>query len=485
MLTKSNYLSAHQCHKRIWLEKKSELPQASLSRSELKRIEEGNKVGEFARKARGEGVLIEGLDWNIAISKTKEAIEQGANRIFEGAFCFANYGVRLDIIERLDTGWNLLEVKASTSLKPEHIPDIAFQKYVAEQSGLEINQCSIVLLNKAYTEGGGEELFIYENVDEEIRDYMLGLEGELVEINKVLLGDKCPDIHVSSHCKKPDKCSFYEHCWKDIPKKSIFSIPRLSAKKEGELIADGIIAVKDIPDCIELSKNQERYVQSVITEKPLINAKGIKGKLEELSYPIYFFDVESHQVAVPELSGVAPYSQICFQFSCHVLEESGELRHYEFLQVDNIDPRKPFLEKLFDVIGDKGSIVVYNQQFEIGRFKELALWHPEYRENLEQLISRVWDQMIIFKDYYMHPDFNGSISIKSILPVLVPSLSYKDLEISQGDEASAIWSEMVKLEEGSEKDRIVRALKEYCKLDTLAMVEIHKILWNVVSETSR
>ena len=59
---------------------------------------------------------------------------------------------------------------------------------------------------------------------------------------------------------------------------------------------------------------------------------------------------------------------------------------------------------------------------------------------------------------------------------MVPSLSYKDLEISQGDEASAIWSEMVKMEEGSEKDRIVRALKEYCKLDTLAMVEIHRVL---------
>lgn len=476
-LTKSNYILANRCSKSIWLEKKSDdLPTTSLTKCEQKRIKEGNRVGELARAARGDGILIKCLNWEDALNKTNEAIKNGAERIFEAAFRFENYMVRLDILEKVESGWNLYEVKASTSQKSEHISDIAFQKFVAERSGIPIINSFIVLLNKNYKLDSEEDLFVYENVDEEVSNYIAGLESELNEIDQILKSEKCPDIHVSSHCKKPDKCSYYEHCWKDIPEKSIFSIPRLNANKEALLIADGITEIKDIPSDFELSTNQKKYVDSVVLDLPQIDKLRIKNKLAELSYPIYFFDVESHQTAIPELSGVNPYSQICFQFSCHILRENGEMEHCEFLHVENSDPRKPFLEKLFQVIGDSGSIVVYNQQFEITRFKELAIWFPEYKEKLDQLIGRVWDQLIIFRDHYTHPDFNGSNSIKSILPVLVPKLSYKELVISQGDEASAIWSEMIYMEEGEEKEKIIHALKEYCKLDTLAMVEIHQVL---------
>ncbi len=476
MLTKSNYLSAHQCYKRLWLEKKSDLEKPDLTRSELQRIKEGNQVGELARVARGEGTLIQGLGWEGVIAATQAAIESGETRIFEAAFRFKDYAVRLDVIEKNASSWNILEVKASTSIKSEHIADISFQKHVAELAGLKIGECSILLLNKAYTTDGSKDLFANKNVDEQIAEYLLDLDCELGAINRVIKAELCPEVHVSSHCKKPDKCSYYELCWKNIPQQSIFSIPRLHKDKERELITEKAIAIIDLPFDFELSHNQRKYVDSVINGKTEIDRRGIREKLDELNYPIYFFDVESCQKAVPEISQVHPYDQICFQFSCHVLEESGAVRHYEFLQTDNSDPRLPFLEKLFQVIGATGSIVVYNQQFEIGRFRDLAVWFPEYRERLTKLIERVWDQMIIFKDYYMHPDFNGSISIKAVLPVLVPKLSYKDLAISRGDEASAIWNEMVQLDESEEKEKVIQALKEYCKLDTLAMVEIHRVL---------
>lgn len=254
MLTKSNYLSAHQCQKRIWLEKKSDLQTSPLSKSELKRIREGNRVGEAARVTRGDGILIESLNWKEALATTKNAIESGAERIFEAAFCFKDYAVRLDIIEKTKDSWNLYEVKASTSLKPEHITDVSFQKYVAEQSGLVINDSSIVLLNKNYTERSGEELFVYENVDQQIKDYLVGLEAELVQINKVLESDRCPAVHVSRHCKKPEKCSYYEHCWKDIPEKSIFSIPRLNAKKEDDFELNSYRSTSTCPIRDHISK---------------------------------------------------------------------------------------------------------------------------------------------------------------------------------------------------------------------------------------
>ena len=89
---------------------------------------------------------------------------------------------------------------------------------------------------------------------------------------------------------------------------------------------------------------------------------------------------------------------------------------------------------------------------------------------------------IFGKQFYVHKDFKGKISIKNILPVLVPELSYKNLEIQEGGTASQKWNEMV--QEGihpQEKAKIIKNLKEYCKLDTYAMYAIWKHLNGLVS----
>ena len=73
--------------------------------------------------------------------------------------------------------------------------------------------------------------------------------------------------------------------------------------------------------------------------------------------------------------------------------------------------------------------------------------------------------------------FAGSCSIKSVLPVLVPELSYADLEgVHDGAEAQAAWNNLISLEAGDEKARHAKALREYCALDTFAMVELYRHL---------
>ena len=70
----------------------------------------------------------------------------------------------------------------------------------------------------------------------------------------------------------------------------------------------------------------------------------------------------------------------------------------------------------------------------------------------------------------------GSYSIKNVLPALVPKLSYNDMEISDGGMASNAWLSMWEIENLEETEKIRKALLEYCKLDTLAMVpppELH------------
>ena len=87
----------------------------------------------------------------------------------------------------------------------------------------------------------------------------------------------------------------------------------------------------------------------------------------------------------------------------------------------------------------------------------------------------MWRRHRYSKGYYLHPGFKGSWSIKPVLPVMVPALSYEGLAINKGDQASMAWWKIQHTAiDPAEKDQLVRDLLRYCALDTLAMVEIYR-----------
>ena len=74
---------------------------------------------------------------------------------------------------------------------------------------------------------------------------------------------------------------------------------------------------------------------------------------------------------------------------------------------------------------------------------------------------------------FIHPNFKGSNSIKAVLPVLVPALSYKDLESQEGGSASDAWNKIVTDQlSATDVETTRRSLLKYCGLDTRAMWEI-------------
>jgi hypothetical protein len=93
------------------------------------------------------------------------------------------------------------------------------------------------------------------------------------------------------------------------------------------------------------------------------------------------------------------------------------------------------------------------------------------------LFPKSTDEEVTYKALYDHPEFMGSASIKYVLPALVPNLSYKKMHIQEGGAASDTWNRIVSGEYSKEEqDMKIQALKDYCHLDTLAMVEIWKVL---------
>lgn len=104
--------------------------------------------------------------------------------------------------------------------------------------------------------------------------------------------------------------------------------------------------------------------------------------------------------------------------------------------------------------------------------------YPDLSGKLSSLTDRMIDLEAIIRKNYYHPDFHGSTSIKNTLPVLVPDLSYDELEIADGDSAMAAFAYLAlgRYKGAREVESTKRNLLAYCKQDTLAMVKLHKQL---------
>ena len=155
--------------------------------------------------------------------------------------------------------------------------------------------------------------------------------------------------------------------------------------------------------------------------------------------------------------------------------EDGTIEHKEFLFETGTNPTKPFGEDLRKTLGDKGSIVVYNQSFEEGRLKELARDYPEFEEWVNQIRARLVDLLIPFRDFaHYDPSQKGSASIKKVLSTLT-NLDYSQLEVANG---STAMKELAKIAD-IDNPEMRKHLLKYCKRDTLAEVETMKALRNI------
>ena len=197
-------------------------------------------------------------------------------------------------------------------------------------------------------------------------------------------------------------------------------------------------------------------------------------------YPIYHLDFETFATAVPVFDGSRPYQQLVFQYSLHIEHQNGDLEHREYLAAaDGTDPRIAFIDRMIEDCGTSGSVLVYNRGFESGKIEDLIEFSPKYTLALQGIIDRIVDLMVPFRErWYYTPEMQGSYSIKKVLPALVPELSYDNLDIKGGGVASSTFSQMIQGTFEGDVKETRKHLLAYCKMDTLAMVEILKKLKN-------
>lgn len=482
--TKGLFLAAKQCPKRLYLQLNEPHLKTALTASEKARIETGTKLGTFAQLLFPLGLNLQQYEQTLedAARKTQEAIEECNCVLFEASFigvigqktCFA----RTDILEFGDDGWDLTEVKSSTKVKDEQLDDLAFQLLVMESCGYTISRIKLCLVNNTAVRGivqlQPQELFRFEDVTTEVRKAISPLKEALGELE---LPKVCPGILVGPQCNSPVKCPFYDHCHKDLPQDSILNLPGIRKDAIIRFQESGVHLIHQIPNTAKLNAEQKKAVNVVRFSKPYVSSD-LKILLEKITFPAHFIDFEAAQSALPMYEGLRPYQAFPFQWSSHVLRSlAGEPEHYEFLHELPTDPRIDFVSSLRSHLESAASVVYYSP-YEVTSIRVLVQEDIIGAEPiLEKLSNCGHDLLKILRNSVYFEDFRGSFSIKKVLPAMVKTLSYAHLEIQDGD--AAMFEYMRMISNGTnehEKKKIATALRAYCKLDTLAMVELFKEL---------
>ena len=443
-------------------------------------FDEGNKVDAFAQKLFPEGVSVDGFGTSAA-QKTKKAIDSGATILFQPTFFTKDLSCRGDILVKNGNVWDIYEVKSSTHTKEEHEIDVAFQRICLEDAGYQVGKTFIVHINNQYVRQGEidpHELFAIEDVTEEALAHVAEIKRLIPEALKVTEWSTTPGaLHLKS-CRDPYKCEYLTCYIPELNDDHVYAIAsELETDRLKAFLERGLIQPSQVPP--DLLESLGAFNLPDKKKEPLVNIdkEAIQRELSSLQYPLYFFDYETWFPAIPPFDGFHPYGQIPFQYSLHILREpNGELEHVEFLAEEHRDPSPHLAETLKGHTGDTGTFISWNSRFEEARNREIGERLPQYADFFADINDRMFDLMQIVKQgHYVDSRFGGSASIKKVLPVMCPELSYADLTIHEGGTASASWPKLTDPTlPPTEKEKLKKDMLEYCGLDTLAMVEIYR-----------
>lgn len=487
LISKSKFLSGLQCSKLIWVHynHKSRIPPTDPATQAI--YDQGHVVGELAKKLYPDGIEIgEGLvrEFGKIFGRSREGLTT-RRPLFEPAFAHENGYARADILDPVGADeWDIVEVKSSTEVKGIHVDDLAFQRYVFEGAGVRIRNCYLLHINNQYVRQGDIDphaLFTKEDVTALVADRLPQIEAELQQMTKLIGAIDEPVVRIGVHCDDPYTCPLHDHCWANVPEHSVLTLYNIRKTKAFDLFDSGITEIGSIPSTHKLTTNQRIQRDAVVSNSERIDVYQITKFLRTLVYPLYYLDFETFSTAIPLFDGTKPYQQIPFQFSLHIqASPDSELVPHMFLSRGIEDPRPVFMQRLQELLGSFGSIVVYNQSFEKRILRECTEAMPKFEKWWREIETRIVDLLVPFRsmDYY-HPAQHGSASIKAVLPVLT-DLRY-DGEIADGATASSEYMRVTFGEvDNEERLRVRRALEQYCGLDTLAMVKLVERLTELV-----
>lgn len=481
-LTKFLFLNAQTCPTLAWLQAHESPGQAGPTLAEQFRMQEGAEVGELARNAFPGGKMVASRQTEDAVAETAKLVaDASVTVIFEAAFLVDGIVARADVICREAIGWKLYEVKSSLNDSDELVADLAYTTMVLSRAGLKVTKASLLLLSRLYRLGDPVSTLFVE-IDHSSDVFPLASTfSKAATLYVGMLNQSQPKPELIRACRD---CPYFEsQCLGKAIEHHLLTLPRLLEKRFTDLTGAGYRQISDIPASAKLSDAQRIVREAVVTGAPVMDKGSLKTLLSGVQWPAGYLDFETFKTAVPLYPDIAPHEQVVTQYSLHVCSSPGAVTsHHEFLADPSKDSRRELAEQLLAHLSAVKSIIVYSG-FEKRVLSELAALFPDLGKDLQSCIGRLFDlEAAVKPGVYYHPEFRGRSSIKATFPVLVPTMSYADLTVQDGDTAIAQFAMMARKElAGDEAKRVRRELLDYCKRDTLAMVELHRALETLVT----
>lgn len=460
-ISKSEFIAGAQCDKYFWFER-FERNTKKLDSMTLFQLEQGTAVGVLAR----------GLFPQAKYEVSAEA---------KGVIAKADILNGADLYEVKSSGYSPDEPYKET--KEEYLQDLALQVYAFEASGKKIEKAHIVLINKDFVKKGPIDphaFFNIEDVTAQVREILPQVPELLSHLKRVLTLPSPPPTSIGMHCVKPHDCPFQHRCYPEQVPGHIFKLRMLYKKDKFRLFHEGVKSITEYKG--RMDTWQTRQVEVFKSQQTFIDKPAIKAFIANLKYPVYHLDFETFNPAIPVFDGMRPNRHSVFQYSLHIQDSPGAApRHLEYLPEHLNDPRPEFLRRLLPELEENGTILAYHAEFEMLRLKELAVAYPDYAPQIELLLKRFMDLEKPFSSaHYLHPKMEGKSSIKQVLPALVPSMTYEGMPIAEGMDAVRAYMEILDPKTSENRRNEIRQnLRDYCGQDTLAMVEVLRVLEKV------
>ena len=427
--------------------------------------------------------------------------------------------------------------------------DLAFQRFVIEhalgQAGdnRPVNYY-LAVLNSEYVYDGTvdkngkcvynkvreEEIVTFYDMNEITSDYQPFILNEIYTLESYISTPHNIEatVPVGNWCEwgKNTECVFYKHCFehlRKVPKTNrannyIFCQGKFSEggiENKYQLVNEKKWKFDDVPLNWLVKENHKIQRDCYDNGTEYVDKDKMQYWFNKIEYPIYHLDFEGFPCPLPRFRGEKPYTQSVFEFSLHIESEPGicdkEENNFIFLNKECFDDEREALAKAiidhfkFNDDGSlKGTMLAQNTSYEEGRLEELGELYPKYRAKLLAIRDKSADLIHLLKtnkkfyksDFkgketiinYYHKDLSGSYSIKKTLPTLVPSLTYKGMDVGNGVQAYIAYinydsSVPTAFDKGcvmkTKADRR-EALKRYCQQDTWAMVEILRAVRNKI-----
>ena len=328
----------------------------------------------------------------------------------------------------------------------------------------------------------------------------------------------------------------FRDCWGELSERSphlldLYRVDQLKSEVIGDMVTQGKTSLLDVlPSNFSGGYGERQSIQLEYTKR---NQEFLDPELPRLlaarAYPLHFIDFEATRMAVPYHSGMQPYGLVAFEWSCHTIPAPGaELVHNEWINVNDAYPNFEFATALKRVVTGEGTVFVWSS-FEVTVLKDIKdhlAWYTggdnTLGDWLESLIAESGPIIDLYKlagKHYFHPDMVGSVSIKKVMPsiwfhdstirnhrwfseylnerdgqVLDPYETLRPLRfggaeatgegetVREGTAAIRTYHDMMYGAGRSDtalREDMRSLLREYCKLDTAAMVMIWMHWMNV------